>query len=223
MITQFTVFGERCTGTNFLQHCIKKNFNLELVWDYGWKHFFGFTNYKSCDHVLFIGIVRDPVDWLCSFKNTPHHLPPHLYSTWQHFLFDEFWSQNEEMCYHVPNYEILEDRHIHTKERYKNILEMRQVKCNFLLDKMPNLVKNYILIKYEDLVDRYDEVMMEIQEKFNLKSQTTNFEKIISVCTDTSICTDDKWNKKIYQIPKEIDITEHLDLELENKLGYYFG
>ena len=99
---------------------------------------------------------------------------------------------------------------------------MRQVKCDYLLNKMPKLVKNYILIRYEDLVDRYDEVMKKIQETFKLNAQTTEFEKIESICVDTSLCTNDKWNKKTYHPPQEINITTYLDLELENKLGYYF-
>ena len=41
MITKYTIYGERCSGTNYLEDIISKNFNVEITWRYGWKHFFG--------------------------------------------------------------------------------------------------------------------------------------------------------------------------------------
>ena len=41
-IKNFTIFGERCSGTNYVQQLILKNFDTEITWKYGWKHFFGF-------------------------------------------------------------------------------------------------------------------------------------------------------------------------------------
>ena len=78
------------------------------------------------------------------------------------FLFNEFYSVNEH------SNEIMEDRHFLTKERYKNIFELRKVKNNYLIKEMPTLVKNYLLIRYEDLRDNYDVVLKFIQKKFNL-------------------------------------------------------
>lgn len=71
---KFTILGERCSGTNFLEKAIIANFNLELTWEYGYKHFFGFSDYSNSDNVLFIGIVRDPIQWLLSLFKQPHHL-----------------------------------------------------------------------------------------------------------------------------------------------------
>ncbi len=44
-IKYFTIYGERCSGTNFLEETIKANFGLQITWKYGWKHFFGFHNF----------------------------------------------------------------------------------------------------------------------------------------------------------------------------------
>ena len=44
MITKVTIYGERCSGTTYLENIITKNFNVEITWDYGWKHFFGFND-----------------------------------------------------------------------------------------------------------------------------------------------------------------------------------
>jgi len=34
MVKYFTVFGERCSGTNFLEGAIKENFDLEVTYKY---------------------------------------------------------------------------------------------------------------------------------------------------------------------------------------------
>ena len=36
---KFTIYGERHSGTNFLQKVICENFRLKITWDFGWKHF----------------------------------------------------------------------------------------------------------------------------------------------------------------------------------------
>ena len=45
----------------------------------------------------------------------------------------------------------MEDRNINTGERYKNIIELRSVKLRWMLEKLPALAKNCILMTYEDL------------------------------------------------------------------------
>ena len=44
MIKKYTIYGERCCGTKYLQELITKNFNTPITWEYGWKHFFGFQD-----------------------------------------------------------------------------------------------------------------------------------------------------------------------------------
>lgn len=39
MIKKVTIYGERCSGTNYLEELLTENFDVTLVWDYGWKHF----------------------------------------------------------------------------------------------------------------------------------------------------------------------------------------
>ncbi len=95
------------------------------------------------------------------------------------FLLNEHYST-------IDNYspiEELNDRHIITKERYKNIFELRKIKNDYLLYFMPIYVKNYVFIKYEDLNQNYDIILSYIQKKFNLKcfqnNSPLNFSKII--------------------------------------------
>ena len=76
MIKKFTIYGERCSGTNYLKNLILANFDVNLTWEYGWKHFFGFNEIESKDtnDVLFICIVRNLPDWINSFFREKHHM-----------------------------------------------------------------------------------------------------------------------------------------------------
>ena len=111
MIKYFTIYGERCSGTNFLLHAIEENFNLTFSNDYSWKHFFGhysFEKNEKEDETLFIGIIRHPIEWLDSFHKKMHHVPKKNKINIMTFLFNEFYSVNEH------SNEIMEDRHFLT-------------------------------------------------------------------------------------------------------------
>ena len=41
---KYTIYGERCSGTNYLENIININFDVNITWEYGWKHFFGFQD-----------------------------------------------------------------------------------------------------------------------------------------------------------------------------------
>ena len=173
-----TIYGERCSGTNYLEELLKLNFEIELVWDYGWKHFFGFNDLsKGSDDVLFVGIIRNLHDWLNALYRDPHHLPTHLTINTQAFLNDTFYSvysfkeESREIKKTYNNFystkkdeEIMTDRNMETNERYKNIFELRLVKNRFLVDKMPRLVKHYCLITYDDLTNNFVDIMGKLRD-----------------------------------------------------------
>ena len=37
-LSKFTIYGERCSGTNYLKKLVLKNFDVDITWDM--KHFF---------------------------------------------------------------------------------------------------------------------------------------------------------------------------------------
>ena len=157
MIIKYTIYGERCSGTNYLEKLMKINFDVEITWSYGWKHFFGFNDLSNSDDVLFIGIVRNLCDWVNSFYREKHHLKPEITKDHNSFLNNTFYS------FHDDNTEIMQDRNIETNERYKNIFELRHVKNKFLIETMPKLVKNYCIITYDDLLNNFSDVMDKIK------------------------------------------------------------
>ena len=95
MIKRVAIYGERCSGTNYLEELLKLNFDVEITWEYGWKHFFGFNNLEGSDDVLFIGIVRNLEDWVNSFFREKHHVPKNLCGKTK-FLTGEFYSVNND-------------------------------------------------------------------------------------------------------------------------------
>ena len=160
MIRKYTIYGERCSGTNYLEELMTLNFDIPLTWEYGHKHFFGFQDLNNSDDTLFIGIVREPYDWINSLYREQHHLPKN-FKNMDDFLNCEFYSLDDD-----TGIELIKDRNMcKPDKRYENIFEMRNTKLSFLLDYMPSHVENYILIRYEDLINDFQNTMYKIFQK----------------------------------------------------------
>jgi len=161
-IEYIQIFGERCTGTNFIQELIIENIpSLKVTWDFGFKLWdFGFKHWffndlskfeeikdkkdqkdqkndeqATINNTLFIVVTRNIYDWLRSFFQTSHHIQP------KPMLFDQ-WLTMEIRSY--SNSTMIE-------KPCKNIFELRKQKIeNFQLlkhFKLPHL----IFVKYEDV------------------------------------------------------------------------
>lgn len=213
MIKYVTIYGERCSGTNYLEELINENFDVTIKWDYGWKHFFGFSNLTKSKDTLFIGIIRNPYTWINSFYRTPYHLPDHLKNV-NSFLNDEFYS------IHKDKTENMKDRNIYTKERYKNIFEMRYTKIIFLIEDMPNLVDNYILITYENLIEEFDNTLNNIKNKgLRIKKYIKYPVNITYYKKNKKIIFNRESNQRKIFFPNEI-IKNKLQIKYEKKLNY---
>lgn len=203
LIRNFTIFGERHSGTNFLQSVITKAYNLDITWDYGWKHFFGFTNKEiiKANHTLFIGITRNPYDWIMAMKKIPHHIPSENQASLEKLLTKQWYSID------ANGDEMLFDRNYLNHQRYKDIFELRSFKNKYLIYTMPKICKNYILLRYEDLLHDINSIMQIISNIFRLKIE--NYEPKIK-------------NKNPYVIPINIEymISERIDWKTEYLLMY---
>jgi hypothetical protein len=213
MLKKFTIYGERNSGTNYLEQLINLNFDVELTWEYGWKHFFGFNDLSNSDNTLFIGIVRNPYDWINSMYRHPYHFSKEITHNLESFLTYPIIS------YHDNGNEILEDKNIFNQnERFKNIFDLRYIKLKFLIDEMPNKVKNYILIKYEDLLYNFEKTMFLIKTKGLLVRNNIKF--------PLNIKNDSKNKKKLFIRNSKKNfisnklISENLNKFYENKLSY---
>lgn len=201
------IYGERCSGTNYLEELLVLNFDVEIVWDYGWKHFFGFSDLTNSDDVLFIGIIRNLEDWINSLYREKYHLPSHLTENIDTFLTNTFYS--------ITNDEIVIDINTDTGERYKNIYELRLVKNKYLIEKMPKLVNNYCLITYDDLVDNFLDIMNKLKNSGLKIKDSIDFPLNVNYFKKSK---DILFIKKENIIPKEKIIIENEELKFYEKI-----
>ena len=73
-----------------------------------------------------------------------------------HIKYNTRPSRKKDFDYVVQPKEHL---HIYEHRPYHNLFELRKVKNHFLVNDMPNLVKNYILIRHEDLLYDFENTM----------------------------------------------------------------
>lgn len=206
-IDKFTIYGERHSGTNFLENCIKHKFGLDITYFFGFKHWFGFTKPEVISFnrsTLFIGIVRNPYDWLGAFYNAPHHVPIDNKQI-TNFFTNEWYSVD-----HNQN-EIIYDRNFNTKKpytRYKNIFEMRKSKLQYLNEVMPIIAKNYVLFSYDAFLKNHRNYLNIIGKRFHLKNKGQPPEPII---------------KNRYNFDSKINtlIDNSLDWEIEESCGFF--
>ena len=223
MITKVKIFGERCSGTNYLTNLIKENFKVQIIEDnyiYGQKHFFGFHHLENSDNTLFICIIRDYHSWLNSLWKEKWHISQKQRQSISHFLNAQHWSYYDKKEYSILKYgkEIMEDRNIYTKERYKNIFELRYTKIKWMQETLPTLVKNTILIRYEDLLYHFKNTMDKIYKKGLPLLSPSTFPKNYFLYKTSS----KPFIKEDKNIIKRNKIQKHpsFQLHLEKKLGY---
>jgi len=236
-IKYFEFFGERCSGTNFLEEAIITNFNVTYKNEGRNKHFFCFNNYdKSYDNTLFIGIVRNPIYWLNSYHVELHNIPNENKKNIISFLFNPFYSVDKPDATNTKlgtvftkinfmfnkEYTIKEDLNYITGDKYKNIFELRKLKNDYLINILPKKVKNYVLINYEDLLYNYQETLSLIRDKFQLQQKFTPFKKIVRYKKSTHY-NFVKQREILLPIPIINLIWNNLDIEQEKQLGYIKG
>jgi hypothetical protein len=212
----YTILGERNSGTHFLQYALK--FNFHLNYEKGVKHFYGHSEFPedTLDKTIYFCMVRDPVEWIDSLFKRLHHIPPENKKSIDNFIKNEWYSIYEEG--EKNKQEIMEDRHIDTKERYKNIFEMRQVKHNYFLKTIQNKVKHFYIIRYEDLLNNYDTILNDIADRFHLEKKAEIFHRVPKYKGTFNAF----YEKKSILLSSEIQeyIKKNVDLEQEQIFGY---
>ena len=195
-IHNFMVLGERCSGTNYLEQLISHNFIIEYKPIFGNKHFFCFNDYNNTnlDTFLVLGIIRNPINWINSFSKELYHIPDHNKSL-NNFLKKPFYSicnensKTKTFEQNLPknslvstrnNKEILNKRDLNyiNHKIYKNIFELRYFKNYYLINVIPKMVPNYVLLSYESISENFNNFLNHIQKKYHLKPKLPFFESI---------------------------------------------
>ena len=223
-LKNFTVLGERNSGTDIIKQLILTHFELPYTQEFGSTHFFGFYGYKSMftDATLFISIVREPVDWIHAFYRNPQYIPAKnhdlsnfltspFYSIWTNSIRPNSILTTNSLASQTFESIIHEDRNIITNKTYKNIFELRKVKTEYLTETLPKIVKHCIIIRYEDLIENPQCIIKQIQDQYNL----------IAKPLDISL-NQLKHQRPIIEFTDETIqyIKSNLDLVQENKLRY---
>lgn len=208
-ITHYTIFGERHSGTKLTEKIIKNNTQLIYNPQYGWKHGFGFhstelflNDYKT----LFLCLVRNPYDWLLAFFKEPHHVPKHNLRSIEIFLFNEWYSVYDPV---FKIEEILEDRNFITKQRYKNIFELRLYKIYYMRQILSQICPNILIISYEELTRQPEKTITNIKMCLNNSSVTK--ENIFTIKPHKQYFCDSKTLEKI---------NANIDWRFEHTIGY---
>lgn len=212
------IFGERHSGTKFLQVTLNNFLEVSIVNKFGFKHFPILSNilkYKEeADKTLFICIVRNPYDWLAAMHRLPHHCAIKDKKDFNGFLFSEWISRNDK-------HEIIkEDSNIYNMRKFKNIFELRESKIQFLKYGLPLFVKNYIFIRYENFLNHYyiPYFIKKISTRFNIRQKniidSTNFKSLFFMGSQN-------FNRFINSQKKLDIINKNLNWNLENSIKYY--
>lgn len=130
--TKIQLFGQRGSGTNFLQSLIEKNLpGLPVRFDFGYKHGAPVNIESAGEEVLVCVIVRDPLDWIRSLHRQPWHVTPAM----RDMTIDDFVRQPWHCIYDEQSgtsfdeerygTEMMHERHPESGRRYDNALKMR--------------------------------------------------------------------------------------------------
>ena len=189
-INNFTIFGERNSGTTYLENTLKNMLYLNFTKEYGFKHWYikdvnprGINNtttdneciksINDSDDTLFIVIVRNVYDWVGAMYNKPHHIKNINKTSILKFIsnkyiaFEKSCPIEHEGNTESPWYE--NENHQYFIEGAENIIELRNLKNNHFYN-LQNRVKNYFIIRQENLHDDIKEMVV----KFNLKCKLFN-------------------------------------------------
>lgn len=213
MVSQYIIYGERHSGTKFLEKLICSNFDIKHANGFQHKHFFTPDNIlnqsqNTIEKTVFFCIVRNPYDWILAFHKVRHHCgiigANNIYA-----FMSKNWLSRE--LFLGP--EIMTDRHLYNKLRYKNIFHMRSAKNTFMYSILPTYVKHHVFVRYEDFLEPIyvDHFVNYISNIFSIKKIHSNNKTTFN-------------NKRNYYA--QIDstllnyINNSIDWGIENLIGY---
>ena len=187
MILNYTIFGERNSGTNYLRFVLDRILNVPHTSLYGFKHWYIRDHHPRCrqnvttdneclksirdsHHTLFVLIVRNPIDWIAAMYRRPYHIPESSRTSIVDFI-------NQPHMSYVRN---LPPNHTATSkapwlidpktknyfiEEANNILDLRNVKNDHFYA-LKDVVRYFKLVRLEHI----QEDVKNISEEYNNKT-----------------------------------------------------
>lgn len=197
------------------------------------------------DEIMFLGIVRDPHMWLNSLKKYKYHLNDDFTQNLRNYLNNKpldmypdrrhsnmFLKKKPTLKKANKNDNKNNKRNMfvghniksinpETGKMYKNIFQLRDVKARFLKYKMPKIVKNYMFIRYEDLIKDYKVFLNNLVETFDLEDdKSENFGENYTAYTKPRFANKTKFINKVIVPPNRVYNNPKLVRSTEIDLGY---
>ena len=230
-IRGFQVFGERNSGTNFLEHLIERNTSLKAVRHYGWKHGFP-VSIAYHPQSLILLIYRDPVNWLVSMFNSPYasldcvnlsNFSSFIRSEWGSFLrwhSNERWggTWNATIVPGLDGQECVFDRNPITGERFTDVFELRWYKlvCGLSLR---NRECNFIALPYEGVSNHRQSFIKYLRTLIG-DEESDRFDPIVKKVSPKSARRRPLFRREMIETEDSSYISRKLDHSLERAVGY---
>jgi hypothetical protein len=218
-ITRVQLYGERASGTKYLQEVLERNLpDVRVGFEFGWKHFFHQPGVESADDCLFVVIYREPLAWLRSLQRTPWHVAPALRGLpMSEFLRHEWWcvwDEDGEVFPGDPRYgaEMMIERDPETQQRFANVLHMRTAKIRNW-ESLREKTRYHFYLRFEDLT-RDPRGQFEALAEHSSLRRRWRFD---------DPARRRKGGSKVYARFSDDDldfILHELDVELERRIGY---
>jgi len=204
------IYGERNTGTIYLEWLLKKNLDVELVdgFEFGWKHRLAPGEEEMTEvmkrEVIYLCLIKNPYSWLLSMHKRPYH-----HEKLRELSFAEFIRVSYG--------------------DYRNPVVMWTLK-NRSYDNLGKFLDHHMLIKYEDILKDPKKAIEDVTEKFgiekpglfrNIHNILTNSHGMTRQTFHTDYYLKERWREKLNQ-DHITHINKYLDRELMEKLHYSF-
>lgn len=184
-VTRYQVFGERCSGTNFVKRLIGRNTTLSPTEDLGWKHGLPHMTAIPPDMAI-VCVLRHAGDWARSMHRKPWHCPPEM----QRMPFSEFiraeWATVADRPRYFPQVQALGgagealqlDRHPVTGLPYPNLFALRRTKLEGLLGFL-NRNCSVILCRLEAVQADPQAFLAEFEDRLSLPPPPQGYRPVI--------------------------------------------
>ena len=182
-ITNFTIFGERNSGTKYLEKTLRKMLKIKYTKEYGFKHWYikgiyprgvnNTTTDNECikdindsDNTLFILIVRNVYDWVNSMYKKPHHMKNIDKSSMYNFISKKYMCYEDEREKNTLWIKNKQHRYPYFIEESKNLIKLRNLKNTHFLN-LRNRVKYFYIIRQEHLLNDIKRMIKQYGLKYN--------------------------------------------------------
>jgi len=172
--TQLQIFGERCSGTNYVEQLLRRNVRgLQISDRYGWKHGYPGEVAGGAPDCVFVVVHRDPFDWVRSLHQRPWHAATPLRGVGlSEFLRSPWWCQwgsDMELVEGDPRLgtEMMHERDPQTNERFANVMRLRASKYG-AWHALQGRVAHFMMVRYEEVRAHQRVFLRDFARRFGL-------------------------------------------------------